>query len=376
MKKLISLLAILIVSYALQSQNVSNPYASIGKKKPKIATVTNGAYDELYIKDSLVLINDNAISRKTGDIVFSKKDNPKIIAELSKKEEDKFRFLSVDPLFGSFPYYTPYQYAGNKPIAAIDLDGAEEFIVVRWYDPMDETKWIGSEVLYVVNKDDRQLGQNGTLYLHLTKSQDNIDMVDKQLSLASRHGTNDANNTSFSAEAQRANIFDANNNLISNPDYIYKSSNPENSHENAAANSTKNIANTPVSKGKWISAISNIVPPTYEIGFDKNSSKYTPLLDNDGNGKDNATEINNAINYLNNNSTTQAVVTGNASLETTTVNNTQLAKDRATTTGKILKSNGIDQNRIVKKERYSSGNSTLENPKNRNATVKPNIPRP
>lgn len=39
------------------------------------------------------------------------------------------KFLSVDPLFKSFPWYTPYQFAGNKPIAAIDLDGLEEYIV-------------------------------------------------------------------------------------------------------------------------------------------------------------------------------------------------------------------------------------------------------
>jgi RHS repeat-associated protein len=36
------------------------------------------------------------------------------------------RFLSVDPLAGSFPFYTPYQYSGNKPIWKIDLDGLEE----------------------------------------------------------------------------------------------------------------------------------------------------------------------------------------------------------------------------------------------------------
>jgi RHS repeat-associated protein len=35
------------------------------------------------------------------------------------------RFLSVDPLTKSYPFYTPYQFAGNMPIAAIDLDGAE-----------------------------------------------------------------------------------------------------------------------------------------------------------------------------------------------------------------------------------------------------------
>jgi RHS repeat-associated protein len=36
------------------------------------------------------------------------------------------RFVSVDPLQFEYPYYTPYQYAGNKPISYIDLDGLEE----------------------------------------------------------------------------------------------------------------------------------------------------------------------------------------------------------------------------------------------------------
>ena len=36
------------------------------------------------------------------------------------------RFLSMDPLFAGYPYYTPYQFAGNRPIWAIDLDGLEE----------------------------------------------------------------------------------------------------------------------------------------------------------------------------------------------------------------------------------------------------------
>jgi RHS repeat-associated protein len=36
------------------------------------------------------------------------------------------RFLSVDPLTKSYPWYTPYQFAGNKPITYIDLDGLEE----------------------------------------------------------------------------------------------------------------------------------------------------------------------------------------------------------------------------------------------------------
>lgn len=38
------------------------------------------------------------------------------------------RFFSVDGLTSHYPWYSPYQFAGNKPIWAIDLDGLEEYI--------------------------------------------------------------------------------------------------------------------------------------------------------------------------------------------------------------------------------------------------------
>ncbi len=44
------------------------------------------------------------------------------------------RFLSVDPLTKSYPWYTPYFFAGNKPIWAIDLDGLEEYIKTYTYE--------------------------------------------------------------------------------------------------------------------------------------------------------------------------------------------------------------------------------------------------
>jgi hypothetical protein len=37
------------------------------------------------------------------------------------------RFLSVDPLLKSFPWWSPYQFAGNSPISNLDLDGLESF---------------------------------------------------------------------------------------------------------------------------------------------------------------------------------------------------------------------------------------------------------
>ena len=50
------------------------------------------------------------------------------------------KFLSVDPLTTSYPWYTPYQFAGNKPVIADDLDGLEERI--RIYNSTNNGKVI------------------------------------------------------------------------------------------------------------------------------------------------------------------------------------------------------------------------------------------
>jgi RHS repeat-associated protein len=44
------------------------------------------------------------------------------------------KFLSVDPLSSDYAWYTPYQFAGNKPIMCDDVDGLEEFIRTRYFD--------------------------------------------------------------------------------------------------------------------------------------------------------------------------------------------------------------------------------------------------
>ncbi|MGB3869378.1 MAG: RHS repeat-associated core domain-containing protein, partial [Flavobacteriales bacterium] len=43
------------------------------------------------------------------------------------------RFFSVDPIANDYPWYSPYQFAGNKPIWAVDLDGLEEFFRTDFY---------------------------------------------------------------------------------------------------------------------------------------------------------------------------------------------------------------------------------------------------
>lgn len=47
------------------------------------------------------------------------------------------RFVSVDPLYREYAYYTPYQYAGNKPIVFIDLDGLEEVFPGKGFEGGD-----------------------------------------------------------------------------------------------------------------------------------------------------------------------------------------------------------------------------------------------
>jgi RHS repeat-associated protein len=60
------------------------------------------------------------------------------------------RFLSVDPLTKTFPWYTPYQFAGNKPIRYIDLDGLETanpemFQIPNSPDDLDPNYWTLNE---------------------------------------------------------------------------------------------------------------------------------------------------------------------------------------------------------------------------------------
>ncbi|MBS1636578.1 MAG: hypothetical protein JST26_11735 [Bacteroidetes bacterium] len=43
------------------------------------------------------------------------------------------KFLSVDPLTKSYPMLTPYQFASNTPIMAVDLDGGEARVIIYGY---------------------------------------------------------------------------------------------------------------------------------------------------------------------------------------------------------------------------------------------------
>ncbi|ATL49378.1 hypothetical protein COR50_20565 [Chitinophaga caeni] len=44
------------------------------------------------------------------------------------------RFLSVDPISKSYPELTPYQFASNRPVDAIDIDGLEAYVLTQSFD--------------------------------------------------------------------------------------------------------------------------------------------------------------------------------------------------------------------------------------------------
>jgi RHS repeat-associated protein len=52
------------------------------------------------------------------------------------------RFISADPIIiteKKYPWYSSYQFAGNKPINSIDLDGKEEEAKIYMYEQWDKT---------------------------------------------------------------------------------------------------------------------------------------------------------------------------------------------------------------------------------------------
>ena len=77
------------------------------------------------------------------------------------------RFLSVDPISKQFPWYTPYQFAGNKPIIAIDLDGLEEFVKTYIHD---STKGTVSNVSVSYDLSERDLEGANIHSIHIYKN--------------------------------------------------------------------------------------------------------------------------------------------------------------------------------------------------------------
>jgi RHS repeat-associated protein len=85
-----------------------------------------------------------------GRYGFNGKENDKEVSEGAQdygmriNEVRLGRFLSVDPISSTYPMLTPYQFASNRPIDGIDLDGLE------WAKKVIMKNGKTSEILYTV----------------------------------------------------------------------------------------------------------------------------------------------------------------------------------------------------------------------------------
>jgi hypothetical protein len=135
-----------LISTTLYSQT-RYPFGS-KYKNIKTITLTNGKYDEFFDEDTLQRVGSSVININTKKITKIKLSQEEI-DELENAQAS--RFLSVDPLTSSYPHYSPYQYAGNTPIQAIDIDGLEEYVVIKELYRNSSTKKI--TIYYIVDKD-------------------------------------------------------------------------------------------------------------------------------------------------------------------------------------------------------------------------------
>jgi len=85
------------------------------------------------------------------------------------------RPISLDPLTKKYPWYTPYQFAGNSPIEYVDIDGKEEGLptflndirktagaVVQTYNAVKVVAAVAAHVAVATNKAERKIEEHTT----------------------------------------------------------------------------------------------------------------------------------------------------------------------------------------------------------------------
>ncbi|MEN7549991.1 RHS repeat-associated core domain-containing protein [Rapidithrix thailandica] len=136
------------------SNHLGNVLAVVTDNKKALDTDANGTADQYLSKvvsaTDYYPFGSDMPSRNYSDenyrYGFNGKENDKDFGNQHLIQDYGFRlynpeigkFLSVDPLTKSFPMLTPYQFASNTPIMAIDLDGLEASLAIgggTWASP-------------------------------------------------------------------------------------------------------------------------------------------------------------------------------------------------------------------------------------------------
>jgi len=220
------------------------------------------------------------------------------------------KFLSVDPLMKKFPWYTPYQFAGNTPLAAVDLDGLEELIIIRWYDG-DNFK--GVTYFRIMNSDDRLPNKrNGGDGLYVNLDYRLKGAIERQL-------TNNTWKPTFFNIANSTAVFGEIRNTLTNQ------------KDKDARN---NLQSQNDRDGKEGDNAILFGSPTETVFFEQNSSEYNASLLVDGNNVSNDDAIKASKLFIKANPDYSIVVVGSANTDNASgnFNNQNLSEDRANIT--------------------------------------------
>ena len=100
-----------------------------------------------------MIMPDRSLSSSSYRYGFNGKENDNDVKGTGNQQDYGMRiydprlgkFLSTDPLTRAYPWYTPYQFAGNSPIENIDLDGLEPLSIKNFKS--------GGSPLFMILKD-------------------------------------------------------------------------------------------------------------------------------------------------------------------------------------------------------------------------------
>lgn len=258
------------------------------------------------------------------------------------------KFLSVDPLTKEYPWYTPYQFAGNKPIAAIDIDGAEEFLVIRW---MDGDKLRGVTIFKLHNTQKIDINSKMVVYKELPLSEMHKYVTSngkafKNINFIPINYLNNGKHKEFLARDKS--------------EWVEGFKSLENGFINGGQenyNSKPGI--TPVDPSQDYLTIPEIhidifLPSPEDITFNTGSDKL------DKNGENNLDAI---VGFLEMFPTATITIEGHTDNVGTKKDNLILSQKRAKSAEQYLISKGVDPNRIKSVKGYGA-----DKPKNNNST--------
>ncbi|MBW8685680.1 hypothetical protein [Chitinophaga rhizophila] len=132
MNKLLSFLILYNTSIAIAKGQVLNPYNDFGYV-PRNKYISTAPGYVIENKDATDSTSRMVIDVEKGEVRLYSRDSI-VLSQTNISSRDILRFLSVDPLTTKFPELTPYQFASNRPLDGIDLDGLEWY-KSKTYDP-------------------------------------------------------------------------------------------------------------------------------------------------------------------------------------------------------------------------------------------------